>query len=396
MKFSLAYSKSNSIPSRKSCVTKSGISLERLHSIRTSNLVPHAESSFRIFNLLTMTDPSLEDLQSRWNDLYKSHLPSLAKAKDAVQPKWPVQLDHCFARIVLDNAVGIDKPWNQVVKSPAYKNMLRDQLMDAIDLGEKVATGQVDLVELDERSLGFRGKRSKVGIKAEARAGSEQGKVRESGEKEAKVKEESDWKGGKRKATEPKTSDNTGKKRKRGDNGTVSSYFLPSPAPEDEDKKSDPPNPVSSPPPSTTKSTKSPNSTLTNPITNERYPNLPPEQLIANSTLTPFRKTVLRLLLQIPEGKWSTYQLLSDHLTASTGKNCSARAIGNAMRNNPFAPLVPCHRVLASGGNIGGFGGSWGEGGTWAWKKREMLRGEGVRFDGKGRAVGSGFVGFKD
>ena len=105
---------------------------------------------------------SVPQLQDRWNDLYKTHLPSLAKEKDPVQPHWPVQLDHCFARIILDNAVGVDQPWTAVVKSPAYKNMTRSQLEDAIELGEKIATGQVDLVQLDERSLELRGKKSKA------------------------------------------------------------------------------------------------------------------------------------------------------------------------------------------------------------------------------------------
>lgn len=103
----------------------------------------------------------MEALQQRWNLLYRTRLPSLAKAKNSSQPKWPVQLDHCFARIILDNAVGRDKPWTHVLKSPAYKNMTREQLEDAIDLGEKVADGREDLVALDERSLAMRGKKSK-------------------------------------------------------------------------------------------------------------------------------------------------------------------------------------------------------------------------------------------
>lgn len=105
--------------------------------------------------------PSLEALQKDWNDLYKKRLPALAKNKDVSQKKWPVQLDHCFARIILDNAIGGDKPWNQVIKSPAYKNMTQEQLKDAIALGEKLATGEEDLVALDEKSLALRGKRSK-------------------------------------------------------------------------------------------------------------------------------------------------------------------------------------------------------------------------------------------
>lgn len=105
---------------------------------------------------------SIDHLQDKWNLLYRTRLPSLAKAKDPAQPKWPVKLDHCFARIVLDNAIGKDRPWHQVVKSPAYKNMSRQQLEDAIELGEKLASGEENLVELDEKSLALRGKRSKL------------------------------------------------------------------------------------------------------------------------------------------------------------------------------------------------------------------------------------------
>lgn len=76
---------------------------------------------------------------------------------------------------------------------------------------------------------------------------------------------------------------------------------------------------------------------------------------------------------------------MSDYL------NSSARAVGNGMRNNPFAPDVPCHRVLAASGEIGGFNGDWGKEGKYANKKIELLRNEGVMFDPRGRVVGEPF-----
>jgi hypothetical protein len=104
---------------------------------------------------------SREELQDRWKHLYQNYLPSLAKARDPVQHHWPVFLDHCFARIILDNAVGIDKPWPAVVSSPAVKNMSMEQLEAAIQLGDRLAAGDADLVVLDDRSLRLRGKKGK-------------------------------------------------------------------------------------------------------------------------------------------------------------------------------------------------------------------------------------------
>lgn len=104
------------------------------------------------------------------------------------------------------------------------------------------------------------------------------------------------------------------------------------------------------------------------------------------SSKTPFQKRVLTALCQVPRGRYTTYGAMASHLKSS------ARAVGNAMRENPFAPQVPCHRVLATGGGLGGFMGSWGrkgEEGKNDHKKLSLLRGEGVMFDGKGKVVGS-------
>jgi methylated-DNA-[protein]-cysteine S-methyltransferase len=84
---------------------------------------------------------------------------------------------------------------------------------------------------------------------------------------------------------------------------------------------------------------------------------------------------------------------MSDYITATSHKTC-ARAVGNAMRNNPFAPEVPCHRILSSDGSIGGFGGHWGEEGKFAGKKKELLGEEGVKFDSKGKVKGQPFRDF--
>ncbi|KAI7450614.1 hypothetical protein KC336_g280, partial [Hortaea werneckii] len=255
----------------------------------------------------------IEQLREKWNELYKQRLPALAKARDPVQPTWPVFLDHCFARIVLDNAIGKDKPWTEVVKSPAVKNMSEDQLRTAIDLAERLASGKADLVALDERSLEVRGKRSK------------------------------------KRKVEGEGTRSSPKKRKN-DTGTISSYFLPSP--------SSPPKHHSeskSPQAKTTKDTS--NQTTSPKPTNTQHSTKEPSEMqsrldrIASSNLTPFRKLTLSLLCQIPRGQFTTYAALSDHISRTSHKTC-ARAVGNAMRHNPFAPGVPCHRVLAADGSL--------------------------------------------
>ncbi|KAI8960663.1 methylated-DNA--cysteine S-met [Daldinia sp. FL1419] len=111
---------------------------------------------------------------------------------------------------------------------------------------------------------------------------------------------------------------------------------------------------------------------------------------ITESSRTPFEKKVWTLLCQIPRGHVSTYALLATHLGSSP------RAVGNALRRNPFAPQVPCHRVVATGGSLGGFKGKWpkdGEGITLD-EKRKLLRGEGIKIDDKGKVLGTPWAAF--
>ena len=112
------------------------------------------------------------------------------------------------------------------------------------------------------------------------------------------------------------------------------------------------------------------------------------QKIISHTGLTPYRKRLYAALLSVPKGRYTTYAALSDFLGSS------ARAVGNGMRNNPFAPEVPCHRVLASDGSIGGFGGSWGIDGKNASKKLEMLKEEGIKFCSNGKVRGLTFKDF--
>jgi AraC family transcriptional regulator of adaptative response/methylated-DNA-[protein]-cysteine methyltransferase len=69
---------------------------------------------------------------------------------------------------------------------------------------------------------------------------------------------------------------------------------------------------------------------------------------------TAFQLQVWRELTRIPRGETRTYREVAE----SVGKPHAARAVGNACGSNPTAIVVPCHRVVASDGGLGGFG--WG------------------------------------
>lgn len=119
-------------------------------------------------------------------------------------------------------------------------------------------------------------------------------------------------------------------------------------------------------------------------------------------TVSEYQARVYELLLQVPAGRITSYAAMAKAL------NSSPRAIGGAMRNNPFAPKVPCHRCIASTGvsftlpkilqyfvdvslmrgiqYIGGFKGDWEKApsGINCEKKLELLQSEGVKFNKDG------------
>lgn len=69
------------------------------------------------------------------------------------------------------------------------------------------------------------------------------------------------------------------------------------------------------------------------------------------SSLTPFQRSVLLECARIPRGQARTYS----QLARAIGKPKAARAVGNALAENPLAPLIPCHRVVRSDGTLGGY-----------------------------------------
>ena len=70
-------------------------------------------------------------------------------------------------------------------------------------------------------------------------------------------------------------------------------------------------------------------------------------------TSSSFMRAVLGRTSEIPAGSYSTY----GGVAADIGNPKAYRAVGNALGSNPIPIIIPCHRVLASGGGIGGYGG---------------------------------------
>jgi methylated-DNA-[protein]-cysteine S-methyltransferase len=73
-------------------------------------------------------------------------------------------------------------------------------------------------------------------------------------------------------------------------------------------------------------------------------------------SVPPFHRRVYEVVRTIPSGETMSY----GEVAAEAGSPGAARAVGQALRRNPFAIVVPCHRVLAAGGKTGGFSATGG------------------------------------
>ena len=76
-------------------------------------------------------------------------------------------------------------------------------------------------------------------------------------------------------------------------------------------------------------------------------------EVIDSKEVSDFRLRVYRELLNVPRGETITYGELARRVGCK-----SAQAVGQALRHNPFAPEIPCHRVIAADGSLGGYCGS--------------------------------------
>ena len=85
-----------------------------------------------------------------------------------------------------------------------------------------------------------------------------------------------------------------------------------------------------------------------------------------------FNERCYALLRKVPPGNVTTYKEIAHALHTK-----AYRAVGNAMNKNPYAPDVPCHRVVKSNGEVGGFA-------SGTKKKISILKKEGIKItDGK-------------
>lgn len=87
------------------------------------------------------------------------------------------------------------------------------------------------------------------------------------------------------------------------------------------------------------------------------------------STATDFQRRVLEITIAVPRGQVTTY----GEVARKMGKPAAYRAVGQALRRNPIPIVVPCHRVIASDGTLGGYGGKLGDA-----RKIKLLKLEGV------------------
>jgi methylated-DNA-[protein]-cysteine S-methyltransferase len=81
-----------------------------------------------------------------------------------------------------------------------------------------------------------------------------------------------------------------------------------------------------------------------------------------------FNQRVWAVCARVPRGKVTTYAAIARKLGTQ-----AYRAVGNAMNKNPYAPRVPCHRVVGSDGSLTGFAAG-------VEKKKRLLKAEGVAF----------------
>ena len=88
-----------------------------------------------------------------------------------------------------------------------------------------------------------------------------------------------------------------------------------------------------------------------------------PECSMLTTKLTKFQWKVLAVTASIPLGETRSYKWVAEKI----GSSKAVRAVGQALRRNPYPVIIPCHRVIKQDGTLGGYAGRSGE------KKAKLL-----------------------
>ncbi|ERH10494.1 MAG: hypothetical protein J07HX64_02269 [halophilic archaeon J07HX64] len=102
----------------------------------------------------TLGGEDLSELREAYRRKVNEELPEQAQRSDG----WPIHLDHCFGRVVLDNLFE-DEWYDHVDGRPAYEHLSARELRAAIDIADRMLeSGQPVVEELNENSLRWRDK----------------------------------------------------------------------------------------------------------------------------------------------------------------------------------------------------------------------------------------------
>lgn len=100
----------------------------------------------------TLDGDDLSQLRAEYTRKVNEELPERARNGDG----WPIHLDHCFGRVVLDNLFG-DEWYGHIDGRPAYEHLSRSELQDAIEIADRMLTeGRSAVAELNQNSLRWR------------------------------------------------------------------------------------------------------------------------------------------------------------------------------------------------------------------------------------------------
>jgi hypothetical protein len=102
----------------------------------------------------TLDGEDLSQLRERYRQTVHEELPATAQNSDG----WPIHLDHCFGRVVLDNLFE-DEWYDHVDGRPAYEHLSAEQLRTALDIADRMLTeGRPAVEQYNQNSLRWRDK----------------------------------------------------------------------------------------------------------------------------------------------------------------------------------------------------------------------------------------------